>query len=134
MKKLGLHTHSNITKRLSQLDELSNSIIDVLNIPPDNVKLWPVISKQQLVIFTEDPILATQVKYQQEKICTHLNKIHTLKLRGVNTKLIPSAIASTPSKIQPKPLKKSTSKALSSIADQIEDSELKHILKKISHQ
>lgn len=134
MKKLGEHTHANITKRLNQLDELKNSLMDILDIPQNNISLWPVVSKQQLLVYTEDPILATQIKYQQEKICIHLNKIHTLTLRGVHTKLIPAKIASIPNKIQPPTLKESTSKVLSSIADQIEDIELKQILKNISRE
>ena len=134
MKKLGSLTHFDITKRLDQLDELRNSILDILNISAHDIKLWPVISKQQLIVFTENPILATQIKYQQKKVCTHINNVYTLNLRGVHTKLIPSTIASEPVNIRPTPLKKSTSKILSSIADQIEDNELKQILKEISLQ
>lgn len=133
MKRLGLHTHFDITQRLSQLDELRHSIIGILNIPTDT-KLWPVISKQQLIVFTENPIFATQIKYQQKKICSHLNNIHMLQLRAVHTKLIPSTIASEAVKIKPAPLKSSTSKALYSIANQIEDIELKQLLKSISNR
>lgn len=134
MKKLASFTHSDITKRLNQLDELRNSIIDILDIPIHDIRLWPVISKQQLTVFTENSILATQIRYQQKKICNHLNKIHTLNLRAVHTKLIPSTIATQSVKIKPPTLKNSTSKTLSSIADQIEDNELKQILKRISKQ
>jgi len=134
MKRLASLTRSDISKRLNQLDELRNSIIDILDIPIHDIKLWPVISKQQLTVFTESSILATQIKYQQKKICDHLNNVHTLNLRAVYTKLIPSTIATQSVKIQPPTLKKSTSETLSSIAEQIEDTELKQILKRISKQ
>lgn len=134
MKKLGSHTHAGITKRLNQLDELRNSLIEALNINIQNNMFWPIISRQQLTIFTDNPILATQIKYQQKKICTHLFNAYKINLEAVHTKLISSKIASKPINIQAKPLKKSTSQTLSSIADGIDDSELKQILKNISNR
>ena len=134
MKKLGVHTQPYITQRLKQLDELQKTIIKILGIELEDTSLWAVVSKQQLTIFTDSPLLATQVKYQQEKICTHLNNVYNINLEVLHTKLIPSKIASKPKQKMTKVLKQSTSAVLSSIANEIEDNELKQILKNISKQ
>ena len=134
MEKLGIHTQPYITQRLKQFDELQKTIIKILGIELEDTSLWAVVSKQQLTIFTDNPLLATQVKYQQRKICTHLNNVYNINLGSVHTKLIPAKIASKPVKIVRKKLKKTTLDALSSIADNIEDKELKQILKNISKQ
>lgn len=133
MHKLDFHITSVISQRLKQLDELRDSIIDILPIDAQNIKMWPVLSKGKLTLFTDDIMLATQVRYQQKNICTHLNSAYKLNIRAVNTKLIPPTIASQPVKDQSPPLDKSTSNTLSIIANEIEDSELKQILKNIGN-
>lgn len=115
------------------LDELRNSIIKIMSINTEDIKIWPVLSSGKLTLFSDDPMLATQVRYQQKNICKHLNNAYNLKLDGVHTKLIPPTNASQPVKSQAPPLSKITSKTLSSIAKEIEDSELKQILINISN-
>jgi len=133
MKKLGINTPSNITKRLHQLDELQNCIADILSIPANDIKIWPVISEQKLILFTDNPILATQIKYQQEEICNRLNSIYKTDIRRAHTKLIPTKIASPRNKNIPNRIGEASSKALNSIADGIDDLELKQLLKRISN-
>ncbi len=134
MKKLTTHTQAYIIQRLKQLDELQTIISGILGIELEDTSLWPVITKQQLTIFTDNPLLATQVKYQQKKICTHLNNVYNINLEVLHTKLIPSKIASQPKQKTTNTLKRSTLVALSSIANEIKDNELKQILKNISKQ
>lgn len=133
MNRLDSHITSSITQRLQMLDELRNSIIKIMSINTQDIKIWPILSNGKLTLFSDDPMLATQVRYQQKNICKQLNSVHNLKLDGVHTKLIPPKKARQPVKSQALPLSKITSKTLSSIANEIEDEELKQILMNISN-
>jgi len=129
MKRLDSYTPTNIAQRLKQLDKLQNSIRDLLSIPTQDIQFWAAISKQQLTLFTDSPLLATQIQYQQKNICIHVNNVHKLNLNAVNTKLIATEIASPSSKKNTKSLSTETIKSVLLFADKIEDNELKQALK-----
>jgi len=132
MKRLDSFTPNNIIQRLKQIDKLQNSIRDFLSIPTQDIQFWAVISKQKLTLFTDSTILATQIQYQQNAICNHVNNVHKLNLNAVNTKLITTNIASPSSKKNTKSLSEDTVKSILSFADKIEDDELKKALKVLS--
>jgi hypothetical protein len=121
-----------LVKRLKEIDELKKSLYDYLGITPEMVTLWPILKNQELTILTDSPIFATQLRFQRVSIATFLKQKYSLNITVVHTKLL------SPQKAIPVLQKKtikpglSAQKSIKSIANLINDKELRDALIKLT--
>lgn len=123
-----------IFQRLGDLNDLSDSVARLLQIDRDIHTLWVSIEKNKLLLMTDDSVFATQLRFQQNIICQHLNKKFLIRLKSVKIKVM--AVNNPPSE---KPneqhfyISPQTANVLSYIAESIDDEELAECLRRLGN-
>lgn len=125
MKKASDFVNSHFIRSIKTYDKLSSSIYELMHLNKEKHNVWAVVKQQQLTILTDNPYLGTQLQYQQQAICDSLNRKFLLELKKTKVKIIPpKAIKET--KGEPRfIISEKASSALESIANDIEDTELR---------
>ena len=131
MKKINYFINGGLSERLDQLDKLSYLISKHTNMRLDN-RIWPMVRNRRLIVLTDDPHFATQARFTQKTLCNHLNKELSLKLNGVDIKLIAMPLASFGRKTSRSPMSEQTIETLASIAQQINDEGLRQALVRVA--
>lgn len=131
MKKINYFINGGLSERLDQLDKLSYLISKHTNMRLDN-RIWPMVRNRRLIVLTDDPHFATQARFTQKTLCNHLNKELSLKLNGVDIKLIAMPLASFGRKTYREPMSEQTIETLASIAQQINDEGLRQALVRVA--
>ena len=131
MKKINYFINGGLSERLDQLDKLSYLISKHTNMHLDN-RIWPMVRNRRLIVLTDDPHFATQARFTQKTLCNHLNKELSLKLNGVDIKLIAMPLASFGRKTSRSPMSEQTIETLASIAQQINDEGLRQALVRVA--
>lgn len=131
MKKINYFINGGLSERLDQLDKLSYLISKHTNMRLDN-RIWPMVRNRRLIVLTDDPHFATQARFTQKTLCNHLNKELSLKLNGVDIKLIAMPLASFGRKTHREPMSEQTIETLASIAQQITDEGLRQALVRVA--
>lgn len=131
MKKINYFINGGLSERLDQLDKLSYLISKHTNMSLDN-RIWPMVRNRRLIVLTDDPHFATQARFTQKTLCNHLNKELSLKLNGVDIKLIAMPLASFGRKTSRSPMSEQTIETLASIAQQINDEGLRQALVRVA--
>lgn len=131
MRKINYFINDGLSERLDQLDKLSYLISQYTNMPLEN-RIWPMIRNRRLLVLTDDPHFATQARFTQKTLCTYLNKELSLKLSGVDVKLIAIPLASFGRKANRTPMSTQTIETLASIAQQISDEGLRQALVRVA--
>jgi len=132
MKNINELVNSQLVESIKSYDKLSNSVYDFLHLNKQKHKLWVVVKQQQLTLLTDNPYLATQLRYQQQNICLHLNQKFLMQLKTITVKIVP------PEGIREKVeesnfiISDKASGILAGIADEIDDEELKKSLLKLA--
>ena len=121
-----------IAQHLEQLNFLSDSVARFLQIDRKIHTLWVSIEKNKLLLMTDDSAFATQLRFQQQMIRQHVNQLFLIKLKSIKIKIIivkhqPKEVA----KERPFQILPQTANILSSIADAIEDEEIRETLKRL---
>ncbi|HIP94588.1 MAG TPA: DUF721 domain-containing protein [Leucothrix sp.] len=125
MKKASDFVNSQFIRSIETYDKLSNSIYELMHLNKEKHNLWVVVKQQKLTILTDNPYLGTQLQYQQQTICDALNRKFLLELKKTKVKIISPKAISKP-KSEPRfVISEKASTVLESIANDIEDSELK---------
>ena len=125
MKKASDFVNSQFIRSIETYDKLSNSVCELMHLNKEKHNVWVVVKQQKLTILTDNPYLGTQLQYQQKTICDALNRRFLLELKTSKVKIIPPKAVK---KINIEPrfvISEKTSSVLESIADDIEDPELK---------
>lgn len=122
----------NLLERLSSVDNLSKLIYRALSLDTDKHQIWAIRNRRALTIMTDNSILATQLHYQRQRVLDYINSNSSLLLDSVTVKMTtPSSHSNR--KVHPGyKISDRNSKILLSVADSIEDEELKEGLKKIA--
>ncbi|HPY39114.1 MAG TPA: hypothetical protein PLM98_01245 [Thiolinea sp.] len=131
MKKINYFINGGLSERLDQLDKLSYLISKHTNMRLDN-RIWPMVRNRRLIVLTDDPHFATQARFTQKTLCNHLNKELSLKLNGVDIKLIAMPLASFGRKSSRVQMSEQTIETLASIAQQINDEGLRQALVRVA--
>ncbi|WP_298608700.1 hypothetical protein [uncultured Thiothrix sp.] len=127
MRKINYFINNVLSERLDQLDKLSYLISQHAQMRLEN-RIWPIIRNRRLLVLTDDPHFATQARFTQKTLCHYLNKELSLKLNGVDIKLIAIPLASFGRKSGRTPMSEQTIETLASIAQQIQDEGLRQAL------
>ncbi|MBU0656662.1 MAG: hypothetical protein KJ914_16195 [Gammaproteobacteria bacterium] len=131
MEKINRLIHPELTERLNQFDRLAVEIGQFLSLPLEN-RVWPVLKNQQLTLLTDDPHLATQVRFQQHTLSKHLSKRLNLKISGLHIKVISLPFASFEQKIGRFALSGDAALVMNNIARSIEDRELQDAITRLA--
>lgn len=131
MRKINYFINGGLSERLDQLDKLSYLISQFTNMRLEN-RIWPIIRNRRLLVLTDDPHFATQARFTQKTLCHHLNKELSLKLNGIDIKLIAMPLASFGRKTARVPMSEQTIETLASIAQQINDEGLRQALLRVT--
>ncbi len=96
--------------------------------------VWVVTKRQQLTLMTDNPYLGTQLRYQQAAICEALNRNFLMQLKTTKIKIIPPTAELEKKKQDLYTVGGKASEILASIANEIEDDELRRSLLKLANQ
>jgi len=132
MKNIKQLVNANFVQNIKSYDILAKTVYELLHLNPQKHKLWVVVKQQHLTLLTDNPYLGTQLRYQQQTICTTLNQRHLLQLKTVKIKIVPPTRKPMTDN---EPCFRITDKAkanLDSIANIIDDEGLKQALKKLA--
>lgn len=132
MKKSKQLISQHIVQHLRELNELSESVADLLQIDRNIHSLWISIKKNRLLILTDDSAFATQLRFHQVIIRQHLNQKLLTKLSGVKIKVIAKKYLKHEERQQKcYRISTHTGNVLSYIAEDIEDDEISACLKRL---
>ena len=134
MKNFKHLVNSELTKSIENYDKLSAYVYELMHIDSKRHNVWVVTKRQELSLMTDNPYLGTQLRYQQSTICDALNKKFLMQLKTVKVKIIPPSMATPKKKQDLYTVGSKASEILASIANEIEDQELKASLLKLTNQ
>ena len=131
MKKVSELVNTQLTRSVKSYDKLSQSIYQMLHLNPEKHNVWAVVKQQQLTVMTDNSYLGTQLRYQQDAIRNHLNQEFLLELKNTRVKIIPPRAERPKNKERRFIISEKTEKVLSSIAELIEDKDLRESLENL---
>lgn len=134
MKKLDQLVNPQLTTSIKNYDRLSDFVYQLLHLNKDKHNLWVVTKRNKLTILTDNPYLGTQIRYQQQTICTEINKQFLMELKDTHVKIIPPSIQFEDKKGSIFKISEKTANVLTNIASQIEDVELKESLLNLANK
>jgi len=124
MNKVKKFVDGNLAERLKHVDNLSQAVYKALSLPMKNHNIWAVMEMSQLTIMTDDSILATQLRLEQQRISYYFKQQLNIAIGKITIKM------TMPPPRPPKKKKRSSkitaknAKIMISIAQDIEDKEL----------
>lgn len=133
MKNVRSLVDKNLIERLHSVDNLSHLIYHILNISPEQHHLWAVRDRRTLTVMTDSQMLATQLHYQQQRILEHINHNSSLALDKMKVKMTMPAVRQRRAPKAAYTMSARNAKILSSIADTIEDEELRESLQRLAN-
>ena len=134
MKNFKHLVNSELTKSIENYDKLSAFVYELMHIDKQKHNVWVVTKRQQLTLMTDNPYLGTQLRYQQAAICEALNRNFLMELKTAKVKIIPPTSELKKKKQDLYKMGGKASEILTSIANDIEDDELKRSLLKLTNQ
>lgn len=132
MKKITDLVNNQLIRSIKSYDKLSDSVYEMLHLNKEKHNVWVVIKQQQLTIMTDNPYLGTQLRYQQDNIRDNLNRQYLLELKKSKVKIVPPRAERQKAKKEHFIINESTGRVLESIANDIEDDELRESLIKFA--
>ena len=106
---------------IKNIDKLSERVYEFLEIDPKQHSLYVLQRQQEIVIIVEQPILASQLKYQQKAVLTDLNQSLLCEFRTIKIKLSPPKMAYTVKKKIPTPLSRKITALLNEVRNDLEN-------------
>jgi len=134
MKNFTQLVNAELTKSIENYDKLSAFVYELMHLDKQKHNVWVVTKRQQLTLMTDNPYLGTQLRYQQDAICTGLNRQFLMQLKTAKVKIIPPTAELERKKQDLYIVGEKAGAILSSIASEIEDNELKDALLKLANQ
>lgn len=131
MKKINNLIRANIMGRLQETDTIVGLIAQFLKLPLEN-RLWVVSKPHRLTLLTDDTYLATQLRFQRIQLCQFLNKYLTTAIREVDIKVISLPLTRVDEKTGGFHLSADTANVMNSIAQGIEDQELREAVMQLA--
>ena len=128
MKNINDLVNSQLVESIKSYDKLSNAVYDFLHLNKQKHNVWVVVKQQQLTLLTDNPYLATQLRYQQQNICLHLNQKFLMQLKTIKVKIVPPEGTKKKAEESNFIISDKASGILAGIADEIDDEELKKSL------
>lgn len=132
MKNINDLVNSQLVESIKSYNKLSNAVYDFLHLNKQKHNVWVVVKQQQLTLLTDNPYLATQLRYQQQNICLHLNQKFLMQLKTIKVKIVPPKGVREKVEESNFVISDKASGILVGIADEIDDIELKKSLLKLT--
>ena len=102
-----------------------------MSMPLEN-RVWPLVKGRRLILMTDDPHLATQVRFMEKALCNHISKNTQLKISGADIKLMSMPLARSERNLSRNKMSAQTAGILSSIAESIDDEALQNALQRLA--
>ena len=134
MKNINDLVNRQLVESTKSYDKLSSTVYDFLHLNKQKHNIWVVVKQQKLTLLTDNPYLATQLRYQQQNICLHLNQKFLMQLNTIKVKIIPPEGVREKIEESNFIISDKASGVLEGIADQIDDEELKKSLLKLANK
>ncbi len=136
MNKVKKFVDGNLAERLKHVDNLSQSVYKALSLPMENHNIWAVMEMSQLTLLTDDSILATQLRLEQQRIIYYFQQQLNIAIRKITIKMTMPAPRPPRKKKRSRKIATKNAKIMISIAQDIQDKELQeqviHMAKKNS--
>ena len=134
MKNFQHLVNSELTKSIENYDKLSNFVYELMHLDKQKHNVWVVAKRQNLTLMTDNPYLGTQLRYQQNTICDAINRRFLMELTTCKLKIIPPTTDITKKDQDLYKIGTKACEVLSTIANEIEDEELKNSLLKLANK
>ena len=134
MKNFNELVNRQLVESIKSHDKLSDTVYAFLHLDKKKHNVWVVVKQQTLSLLTDNPYLATQLRYQQQNICLHLNQKFLMQLNTIKVKIIPPQNIIEKVEESNFIISDKASGILAEIADDIEDDDLKKSLLKLTNK
>ncbi len=134
MKNFQHLVNSELTKSIENYDKLSNFVYELMHLDKEKHNVWVVAKRQNLTLMTDNPYLGTQLRYQQDAICDAINRKFLMELKICKLKIIPPTANIKKKEQDLYKIGSKASEVLTTIANEIEDEELKNSLLKLANK
>ena len=118
-------------ERLSQFDQLNQLIGTFMSLTLDN-RLWPLVRGRTLVLLTDDPQFATQVRFMHKSLCQYISTNTELEISRLEVKLMSVPLPKKRRHLSRQSISIETERVISSIAEGIDDQDLQETLKRLA--
>ncbi len=125
---------NNLVKRLKHVDNLTKIVFDAINLPHKKFLMWVVRDLRTITILTSDSILATRIRLDQQQIINYFNNHSTFIIDTLNVKMTMPETTKREKIRTTYQLSEKNVKIISSIAEGIEDDELRESLLRITQK
>jgi hypothetical protein len=132
MKNINDLVNTQLVESIKSYDKLSNAVYDFLHLNKKKHNVWVVVKQNQLTLLTDNPYLATQLRYQQQQICLHLNQKFLMQLNTIKVKIVPPKGVREKIEESNYVISDKAGGILAGIADEIDDEDLKQSLLKLA--
>jgi len=119
MKQLHHLPNAYLHESIKNIDRLSERVRIFLQIDSKKHILHVLQKRQEIIIIVEEPILASQLKYQQKAILTDLNQSLLGEYKTIKIKLSPPKMAKKVKTKNPRPLPEDISKLLNQVRKEL---------------
>jgi hypothetical protein len=134
MKNINDLVNTQLVQSIKSYDKLSSTVYDFLHLNKQKHNIWVVVKQQKLTLLTDNPYLATQLRYQQQNICLHLNQKFLMQLNTIKVKIIPPEGVKEKIEESNFIISDKAGGVLAGIADDIDDEALKKALLKLANK
>ncbi|MEE9352216.1 MAG: hypothetical protein V3U78_08145 [Thiotrichaceae bacterium] len=134
MKNINTFVDNNLVERLKHVDNLTKIVFDAIGLPQKKFHMWVVRDRRSITILTNDSILATRIRLEQQQIINYVNNNSVFVVDSVRVKMTMPEAPNRQVKHITYALSEKNSKIMASIAESIEDDELRESLLSIARQ
>jgi hypothetical protein len=136
MKKVRTFVDQDLAKRLHHIDNLSSAVCEAVQISPDQHKVYAIKHMSQLTILTSDNILATRLRLEQDRVRRYLRDEHGIIIEKLRVKMntFYGRTRDIKKVTRANVMSEQTSDIIASIAEDIEDPELKESLIRLARR
>lgn len=134
MNKMQSFVDLRLVERLRHVDNLSKEVYESLNLSPEKHNLWAVKSMRVLTILTDDSILATHLRLGQNTIRNYFRQQHQVNFDTVTVKMTMPSPQPVKKEKRASKISQQSARILTSIANGIDDDELKEQLIRLAQQ
>ena len=134
MNKMQSFVDLRLVERLRHVDNLSKEVYKSLNLSPEKHNLWAVKSMRILTILTDDSILATHLRLGQGTIQRYFRQQHQINFDTVTIKMTMPPPQPVKEEKRASKISQQSARILTSIANGIDDDELKKQLIRLAWQ
>jgi len=120
MKELYQLPNAYLHESIKNIDRLSERVCNYLQIDPKQHILHVLPRRQEIIIIVEEPILASQLKYQQKAILADINQSLLSEYKTIKIKLSPPKMIKAVRKKVAQPLPATVSKLLDQVRSDLE--------------